>query len=231
VESRLFDRSLNDIFVHHKGQKVNLQLAIDKAFAAIPTLYTPEALAGVYRYFVADPANPLVINGQKITANSPLLVKPDGSLADGVRNCVSATERNCIQSYNMYANDPQRIGGDAQVLKLLNSYPRPNNYGSGDGLNTAGYLWNTPYQVRGPRNLLRVDHNFNSNNSVFFRVLWAEEQQLKGDPLNNRPAIYPGFPPRGEVQRPVQNWALSFRTVISPTQVNELTFGFARFRF
>src|SRR5215467_11855801 len=89
-----------------QGQKVNLQLAIDKAFAAIPTLYTTEALAGVYRYFVVDPANPLVINGQKITANSPLLVKPDGSLADGVHNCVSATERNCIQSYNMYANDP-----------------------------------------------------------------------------------------------------------------------------
>src|SRR5262245_2810585 len=84
-----------------QGQKVNLQLAIDKAFGAIPTLYTPEALAGVYRYFVADPANPLVINGQRITANSPLLVKPDGSLADGVRTCASATERNCIQSYNM----------------------------------------------------------------------------------------------------------------------------------
>jgi Carboxypeptidase regulatory-like domain len=223
----------NKTFVYGawQGQKVNLQLAIDKAFGNIPTLYTPQAMAGVFRYFVADPANPFFINGQRITANSPLLVKADGSLADGVRNCTSAADRNCIQSYNMYANDPQGIGGDAQVLKLLNSYPQPNNYGAGDGLNTAGYLWNTPYQVRGPRNLLRFDHNFNSNNSVFFRVMWAEEQQLKGDPLNSRPAIYPGFPPRGEVERPAQNWALSFRTVISPTQVNELTLGFARFKF
>jgi hypothetical protein len=223
----------NKTFVYGawQGQKVNLQLAIDKAFGNIPTLYTPQAMAGVFRYFVADPANPFIISGQRVTANSPLLVNADGSLADGVRNCASATDRNCIQSYNMYANDPQRIGADPQVMKLLNSYPLPNNYGNGDGLNTAGYLWNTPYQVRGPRQLLRVDHNFNSNNSVFFRVMWAEEQQLKGDPLNNRPAIYPGFPPRGEVERPAQNWVLSFRTVISPTQVNELTLGFARFKF
>src|SRR5262249_42615931 len=71
----------------------------------------------------------------------------------------------------------------------------------------------------------------NSNNSVFFRVIWSEEDQLKGDPLNSRPAIFPGFPPRGEVYRPAQNYALSWRSVISPTTVNELTLGFARFKF
>jgi hypothetical protein len=214
-----------------EGQKVNLALAIDKAFSKIPVLYTPQAMAGIYRYFVADPANPMVINGQKIIANSPLLVKPDGSLADGVRNCASATDLNCIRSYDMYGNDPLKIGPDPSVLKLLKSYPSPNVFSNGDGLNTAGYLWNTPFQVRGPRNMLRVDHVFNGSNSLFFRVLWATEEQLKGDPLNSRPAIYPGFPPRGEVKRPAQNWALSFRTVLSPTKVNELTFGFARFEF
>jgi hypothetical protein len=214
-----------------QGQKVNLALAIDKAFGSIPTVYTPQALAGIYRYFVADPVNPLVINGQKIMANSNLLVKADGSLADGVRNCESAADRNCVQSYDMYANDPLKIGGDPEVLKLLKSYPSPNTYSSGDGLNTAGYLWNTPFQVRGPRNILRVDHLLNNSNTLFGRVLWATEEQLKGDPLNNRPAIFPGFPPRGEVKRPAQNWALSLRTVISPTKVNELTLGYARFEF
>ncbi len=214
-----------------QGQKVNLQLAIDKAFGNIPTLYTPTAMSGIYRYFVADPNNPFKINGTTITANSPLLVKPDGSLADGVRNCISASDRNCIQSYNMFANDPLKLGADLQVMKVLKSYPLPNNYASGDGLNTAGYLWNSPYQVRGPRSILRGDHNFNSNNSMFFRVMWAEEDQLRGDPLNSRPAIYPGFPPRGEVYRPAQNWALQFRTVLNPTMVNELTIGYARFKF
>src|SRR5262249_40444330 len=79
--------------------------------------------------------------------------------------------------------------------------------------------------------LVRVDHVINSANSVFFRAMWAEEDQLKGDPLNSRPAIFPGFPPRGEVYRPAQNYALSWRTVLSPAMVNELTLGYARFKF
>src|SRR5215471_11391679 len=124
-------------YVAWQGQKVNLALAIDKAFGKIPTLYTPTALAGNFRYWVADPATPFLIQGQKITANSPLLVNPDGSLADGVRNCSSASDKNCVASYNIYGNDPLKIGGDPQVLNLLRSYPLPNNYGSGDGLNTA----------------------------------------------------------------------------------------------
>src|SRR5437870_4099396 len=66
-----------------QGQQVNLALAIDKAFGSIPRVYTPTALSGVYRYFVANLSNPLLINGQKILQNSPLLVNPDGSLAAG----------------------------------------------------------------------------------------------------------------------------------------------------
>jgi hypothetical protein len=61
--------------------------------------------------------------------------------------------------------------------------------------------------------------------------MWATEQQLQGDLLNSRPAIFPGFPPRGEVYRPAQNYALSWRRVITPALVNELTAGFARFTF
>ena len=117
------------------------------------------------------------------------------------------------------------------MLKLLGGYPAPNNFSSGDGLNQAGYLWNAPSSVRGPRNLLRIDHIFDSNNNVFFRAMWATEQQLQGDLLNGRPAIFPGFPPRGEVYRPASNYAFSWRRVITPAVVNELTAGFARFTF
>ena len=223
----------NKTFVYGawQGQKVNLALAIDKAFGHIPNVYTPQALAGNYRYFVANPNTPLILNGQKIIANSPALVTATGALAPGVRNCASPTDSNCIQSYNIFANDPLHVGGDPGILKLLGSYPSPNNFSGGDGLNVAGYLWNSPYEVRGPRNLVRVDHVLNSNNAIYFRALWAEEDQLKGDPLNSRPAVYPGFPPRGEVYRPAQNYAFSWRNVITPTLVNELTLGYARFSF
>jgi hypothetical protein len=214
-----------------QGQKVSLSQAIDKAFGSVPRVYTPQALSGVYRYWVSDPASPLSLNGVKVTQNSPNLVTPAGALAPGIRNCGSSTDLNCVQSYNIFQNDPAHIGGDPAVLALLKSYPSPNNFAVGDGLNQAGYLWNAPSSVRGPRNILRIDHLFNSTNNIFFRAMWATEQQLQGDLLNGRPAIFPGFPPRGEVYRPAQNYAFSWRRVISPTVVNELTAGFARFTF
>ncbi len=223
----------NKTFVYGawQGQKVNLALAIDKAFGHIPNVYTPTALSGVYRYFVANPASPLTINSQKITGNSPALVNPDGSFAAGVHTCATPTDLNCVRTYSIFANDPLHVGGDPGVLKLLGSYPGPNNFSGGDGLNVAGFLWNSPFEVRGPRNLVRIDHVLNSTNSIYFRALWAEEDQLKGDPLNSRPAVFPGFPPRGEVQRPAQNYAFSWRRVVSPTTVNEFTVGYARFKF
>jgi hypothetical protein len=214
-----------------QGQKVNLSQAIDKAFGSVPRVYTTQALSGVFRYFVSDPANPLTLNGTRISQNSPGLVTSSGALAPGIRNCGSPTDLNCVQSYNIFTNDPQHIGGDPAVLSLLKSYPTPNSFASGDGLNQAGYLWSAPSSVRGPRNLLRIDHSFDSRNNVFFRAMWATEQQLQGDLLNGRPAIFPGFPPRGEVYRPAKNFALSWRSLITPHVVNEFTAGFARFIF
>lgn len=79
--------------------------------------------------------------------------------------------------------------------------------------------------------MIRIDHILNDNNSIFFRVLWAEEDQIKGDPLNSDPAVFPGFPPKDTVARPAQNYAASWRSVISPATVNELSLGFARFEF
>jgi hypothetical protein len=214
-----------------QGQQVNLSQAIDKAFGSVPRVYTPAALSGIYRYFVADPKNPLAINGTKITANSPALVTSTGDLASGVRYCSSSSDLNCIRTYNIFGSDPLHIGADPAVQNLLRSYPAPNAYNTGDGLNQAGYLWSTPAAIRGPRDILRIDHTFNESNNIFFRAMWATEQQLKGDVLNSRPAIFPGFPPRGEVYRPAKNFAFSWRRVINPHLVNELTLGFARFTF
>ena len=46
---------------------------------------------------------------------------------------------------------------------------------------------------------VRVDHNFNSNNSMFGRYLFSDYNTLKGDPLNSRPQVFPNEPPLGSV--------------------------------
>src|SRR2546426_1054951 len=214
-----------------QGQNNKFAQPIDQTFG-IPRLYTPTALSGIFRYFVADPRNPLVLNGQTITRNSPLLVDPaTGAYRPGVHDCASATELNCVRSFNMFANDPLRIGAEPKMLALFKTYPLPNSYIVGDGLNSAGYIWNPPTSNEGPNYMVRVDHSFNERNTVFVRWLQADQNTRQGDPLNARPQVFPGFPPLGEVFRATKNLAISYRQTISSRVVNEFTAGFARFVF
>src|SRR5438876_11608875 len=214
-----------------QGQNTKFAQPIDQTFG-IPRMYTPDALSGIFRYFVADPVNPLVLNGQTITRNTPLLVDPaTGAYRPGVRDCASASELNCVRSFHMFANDPLRIGADPKMAALFKTYPQPNSYSVGDGLNTAAYVWNPPTRNEGPNYMGRIDHNFNDRNTLFVRWLQADQNTLEGDPLNARPQVFPGFPPLGEVFRSTKNLAISYRHTFSPSVVNEMTTGFSRFIF
>jgi hypothetical protein len=218
-------------FFSYADNKINVKQPIDQTFGA-PSLYTPSARSGIYRYFVADPRTPFVLNGTRITRNSPALVDSHtGALLPGVRNCASPTDANCVASFNFAANDPKGIGVDPTIGKLFSTYPLPNNYGVGDGLNTASYQWNPPTRYRGPNYMGRIDHQFNENNNIFGRLLLGHYNTLDGDPLNGRPQVFPGFPPLGEVYRTTRNLAVSYRHLFSPRVVNELTGGFSRFIF
>lgn len=224
-------RNRTFFFANWQGQKVNFADPIDKTFGTV-NLYSPSALNGVFKYWVANPANPLVINGQKITQNTPLLVDPaTGKYAAGVRDCQGSGDTNCVASFNIFAADPLGRGMDAAVKSVLGRYPAPNAYSAGDGLNTGTYVWNSPFRIRGPHYMIRLDHQLSSKHSVFARYLGARQETLGGDPLNSRPVVLPGFPPRGEVFRPAKNLAIGFRSVLSPRVVNELTLGLARFEF
>src|SRR5262249_732361 len=127
--------------------------------------------------------------------------------------------------------DPQRIGIDPTVAKLLHAIPAPNSYSVGDGLNVGGYLWNPPVSKTGAAYMGRIDHSFNANNTIFGRYLKGANNTLGGDRNNTRPALFPGFPPLGEVYRLSHNVAVSYRRVVTPHIVNELTAGMSRFNY
>jgi hypothetical protein len=195
-----------------------------------PTVYTSLARTGIFR-FVRGSIN---VGGATVTRNSPLLVDASGNLKPGVPVCNGTTiVGNCVDSYNIFAsaNDPLGIGGDPAVLALMNSLPAANAFSLGDGLNQAGFNWNPPSQFKGPNYYVRVDHTFGPNDSIFVRWLQNTFNTKEGDFLNARPAVYPGFPPLGEVNRLGKNLAISYRHNFSPTLVNELTVGFNRFAF
>lgn len=221
-------------FGSYQANRVDFTQPIDQTYG-IPIVYTAEARSGVFRYFVPDPANPLVINGTTITRNNSLLVNPTtGALVAGVTLCPTPTSGlRCVRTYDTRTAGNNTLARplDTTVATLLTPMPLPNKFTSGDGLNTGTFLWNPPTAIRGPAIAARIDHNFNANNSIFGRYLWSDYNTLKGDPLNGRPQLYPDSPAFGEVFRRTSNLALSYRRVISPRVVNEFTAGYARFGF
>jgi hypothetical protein len=213
-------------FASYQNQRIKVSQPITS------TVYTASARQGLFRYFVADPASPLQINGQNVTRNSPLLVDPaSGAVRSGVPACSATVTVNCIATFNMYANDPARIGADPKIKQYLDQYPAPNTYVAGDGLNLANFVWNAPSSTEGPNWLARIDHQFNDRHGIFGRWLQATTDTRQGDLLNGRPQRFPNFPPLGEVFRNSKNLALNYRATLSNNIVNEFTAGFARFNF
>ena len=213
--------------------RVDFSQPIDQTFG-VPSVYTAAAKAGNFRYWVPDPANPLIISGTTITRNSPLLVNSStGELRTdlGVVACATPTSIRCVRTYSVAGNLPAGTIIDSAVGSYLNTLPAPNAFAFGDGLNTAAYLWNPPTQIRGPAYQVRIDHNFNGNNSIFGRYLYSDYNTLKGDPLNGRPQVFPGFPALGEVFRKTSNFVAAWRRNISPYITNDFRFGYSKFNF
>ena len=213
-------------FASYQSNRIKQSQPIGSNFG-IPRVYTAALKSGIFR-FVRGTIN---VDGQPITANSPRLVDASGNLKPGVQLCGGAVTNNCIASYNIFGQDPLGIGADPNIANMIAKFPLPNAFNVGDGLNTGGFAWNPPSRFRGPFYMFRVDHKFNDNNDIFGRFLWSDYDTFEGDFLNARPAIFPGFPPLGEVFRRSQSLAVNYRRIISPKVVNEFTAGYSRFRF
>ncbi len=214
-------------FASWQMQRLNFTESIAKAFGGTPLVYTRLARTGNFRYVTGTVTG----SAGATSRNSPSLVDAQGNLLPGVPTCDSTVTTNCIGTYDIAARDPAAIGLDSVMRAFFNSTPEPNDFTVGDGLNMAGFKWNPPSSQPEQRFQFRVDHQFDSNNSVFVRYTWANSDTKQGDFLNSRPQLFPGFPPLGEVNRRPRNLAISYRHVFSPRLVNEYTMGFARFKF
>jgi hypothetical protein len=193
-----------------------------------PSVYTSSMRSGIFRFVRGT----VTAGGKSFSRNSNALVDGSGNLLPGIATCSAANGfRNCVDSYNIFANDPANIGGDPLTMGLIKSEPLPNSFSSGDGLNTGGFSWNPPSKFTGPQYMGRVDHTFGPNDNLFVRWLQSRYDTQQGDFTNSRPEVFPGFPPLGEVTRIARNLAVSYRHTFSPTLVNELTAGFNRFAF
>jgi hypothetical protein len=100
------------------------------------------------------------------------------------------TAGGVTNSYDFAAADPRGIGIDKGVAAINARMPDPNNFDVGDGLNTAGFRFNTPSSSFEDQFTIKGDHNVTNSNHVFLRWSWQRNSSI--DTLNNAERTYPG---------------------------------------
>lgn len=191
----------------------NLQLLRgSRSREVLRTVYTESARNGVWRYVIDGRNQPFGVAGSPIDQN--------GNVLPGV----------AIGTYNIPGSDPQRIGVNPQVQAAIRSTPLPNDFRSGDGLNTAGFRFFPKEEEEQYDAVVRVDHVLNERHYAFARVAWGEQNSIC-DRVNGGE---PRFPDTGCVvntyRNPV-NWAASWRWNLGSSIVNEFVAGGNSFAF
>jgi hypothetical protein len=178
------------------------------------TVYTQSARNGVFRYFQG-------VQNAVYTANNPT--------SDASGNPV--TPRGAtgpLQSVSVFGLDPNRMTPDASgiITKNLNLMPLPNIYNTGDGLNTAGYLWFQPSQNNTYSNTSRLDQYFSDKERFSISYSRDYENYPNGNDSQNYPTSAAGA---------FKDWAdvgsMALISTISPSMVNEARIGVNRATF
>jgi hypothetical protein len=178
------------------------------------TTFTATGRQGIFRFF------PGVRNG-----NANAAVPAVDLNGDPVRPASATGE---LQSVNLFGRDPNRMtpdrsGAVAAMLKLM---PLPNNFRTGDGLNTAGYTWLREGGANRDQYNVKIDHTFNSKHTA--NVAYTKELQ---DTINGFLATpFPGGP-SGFSQNRDYFFSLNLISTLTPVIVNELRAGGQHARF
>ena len=131
-----------------------------------------------------------------------------------------------VSSYSFVANDPRQLGLDPVMQQeTLAFLPLPNDFTIGDGLNTAGYRWNSPSEspVDG---ITGASTSRCRTQTVFGRYSNAWRNDLINDIINTTPR--PMSWPARVRSSDQQGGAFGHKWTITDHLVNEVTGGFTR---
>lgn len=199
---------------------VNMQgLRSNEPFSNTSFAYTQSARNGLFRYATDSTG----CGGPGCPHNAPF--GSPGASVDSQGNPIVP-----VSTYDIAANDPQSIGLDSAIQNLLGKTPLPNNFGVGDGLNVAGFTFLAPDIEKQIDFTVRIDHQFNSHNSIFGR--WAHgHQNTFGDIVNGGLQPFPTAPAVVDTFRQPRNLAISWRYTPGSSITNEVIAGMNRFIF
>jgi hypothetical protein len=176
------------------------------------TVYTATARQGQWRFVPGGRNQPAGVTGASVDAS--------GNVLPGI----------AIATYDVAANDPLHLGLNAQTQRLIAMTPLPNNFATGDGLNTAGYTFSTPEFEKQHDISTKVDYVVNERNYTFARVSWGQ-QNTECDSANSGQPSFPGLPCAVNTERDPLNFVVSWRWNPKSSLVNELVVGRNHFTF
>jgi hypothetical protein len=201
---------------------VNLQMlrAYDTALVT-RTVYTQAARAGLFRYVVGRANAPAGTATPSVDGNGNVTLPA----------CIGTPPSNapCISSYNVAAN-PTGVGLDPTLSTIINSSPLPNNFTTGDGLNTAGFNFASPQREKQYDFVSKFDFNLRDNSLLYVRYAQGSQNTF-GDSANAGRPIFPTSPNFVDTFRTPKNLAVNWRWSPTATLTNEAIFGISKFFF
>lgn len=139
----------------------------------------------------------------------------DASRQNTTPNCVSSLSPAQVQQI-----DPAHVGESPQVFALFkNRYPAPNDLSYGDGLNSAGFRFNSPEPDNLNNYTGRVDYAFNPQIKFFGIGNVSRENQVTGAEQ------FPGDPPSQQFVDRSYRYAAGMDWEISESKFNQFTYG------
>ncbi|MGI8813185.1 MAG: carboxypeptidase regulatory-like domain-containing protein [Pyrinomonadaceae bacterium] len=189
------------------------------------TTYTAAARAGLFRYVVGG-RNAAAGTGSSTANPLGASVNSDGSPRS--TDCSATITTACIRTYNINTGSP--VSFDPLVTSVFRSYPTPNNFFSGDGLNTAGFVFNAPQTEKQWDFVTRLDFNIRDNQHLYFRYAQGQQNTLN-DSVNGGLPVFPGFPGLVDTLRTPKNLAVNYRWSPTARVTNEFIFGYSTFGF
>jgi len=198
----------------------NLQVlrAYDTALVT-RTVYTSSARSGLFRYVVGRANSPAGTSTAAVDAGGNAILPP----------CSATVTTLCISSYNI-ASNPAGITPDSTLLAAINAQPLPNNFTTGDGLNTAGFNFGSPEHEKQYDFVTKFDYRFNDKNLIYVRYAQGEQNTF-GDAANAGRPIFPDSPNFVDTFRNPKNLAINYRWSPTARFINEFILGLNKFAF
>jgi hypothetical protein len=150
---------------------------------------------------------------------------PSALLRQGIiqyRNVGGTTSQ--IGPAGLRALDPLGIGVNQAALSLLQSYPLPNDFAFGDGVNRQGFRFSAPVGSRQNTYITRWDYTMGPKHTFFFRG------NLQNDTDSEAPQ-FPGEPAARLNLENTKGYTIGHTAILSPTLVSTFSYGLTRQSF